>query len=95
MFSFIYKLTGKRRTLASNQKLGRILAFIAGFINAGGFFIIQQYTSHMTGILSLAAYDIALGKFSASLIMIGFIICFLFGASTTTILVIKTLVTAI
>jgi uncharacterized membrane protein YoaK (UPF0700 family) len=43
----------------------------------------------MTGILSLAADDIALGKFSASLIMIGFIICFLFGASTTTILVIK------
>lgn len=89
MFSFIYKLTDKRRTLASNQNLGRILAFIAGFINAGGFFIIQQYTSHMTGILSLAADDIATGKITASFMMLGFVVCFLVGASTTTIIVIK------
>lgn len=89
MFSIFYKLTGKRRTLASNQNLGRVLAFVAGFINAGGFFIIQQYTSHMTGILSLAADDLAIGKFSTGFMMIGFIVCFLLGASATTVLVIK------
>jgi uncharacterized membrane protein YoaK (UPF0700 family) len=89
MFSIFYNLTGKRRTLTSNQNLGRVLAFVAGFINAGGFFIIQQYTSHMTGILSLAADDVAIGKFSAGFMMIGFIVCFLLGASATTVLVIK------
>lgn len=88
-FSFFYRLTGRYRTEALNQNLGRILAFVAGFINAGGFFIIQQYTSHMTGILSLAADEIALGRYAASFLMIGFVFCFLVGACMTTVIVIK------
>lgn len=89
MFYIFNNLTGKRRTFAANQNLGHVLAFVAGFINAGGFFIIQHYTSHMTGMLSLAADDLAVGKFSTSFLMIGFILCFLLGASATTVLVIK------
>jgi uncharacterized membrane protein YoaK (UPF0700 family) len=46
-------LVGKRRTIEANKSLGRCLAFIAGAINAGGFLVVNQYTSHMTGIMSL------------------------------------------
>ena len=38
----IYTLTGKRRTITANRRLGCILACFAGFINAGGFFIVQS-----------------------------------------------------
>ncbi len=87
--TLLYRLTGRHRTDALNRNLGRVLAFVAGFINAGGFFIIQQYTSHMTGIISLAADEIALGRYVSSLLLLGFIVSFLVGASLTTVIVIK------
>ena len=37
---------------ASETQLGLALTFVAGAINAGGFLAVQQYTSHMTGIVS-------------------------------------------
>ncbi len=86
---FIYKLTGKHRTAEANQALGYFLAFIAGFINAGGFFIVQQYTSHMTGIVSIAADNIILGQYSLVMLMLGYIGCFVIGAAFTTMMVIK------
>lgn len=81
-------LAGKRRTLQSNKKLGYSLAFIAGAINAGGFMAVSQYTSHMTGIISLAADNIVLGNWLLAVSMVCYILCFIFGATTTTIFVI-------
>lgn len=85
----LYALTGKRRTITANRRLGCILACFAGFINAGGFFIVQQYTSHMTGILSIAADNIVLEHYTITLLMLGYVACFMMGACTTTIIVIK------
>lgn len=45
-------LVGHRRSPASDYLLATILAFVAGAANAGGFFALGQYTSHMTGYLS-------------------------------------------
>lgn len=87
--NYLKKLISKHRSQKLNENLGLILAFIAGYINAGGYFIVQQYTSHMTGILSISADEIALGHYTIGLIMLGFIFCFIFGASITTIAVIK------
>ena len=42
-------LTGQHRTSDSNRRLGLLLAFNAGAINAGGFLVVKLYTSHMTG----------------------------------------------
>jgi len=81
-------LAGKRRTLQENKKLGYSLAFIAGAINAGGFMAVSQYTSHMTGIISLAADNIVIGNWLLATSMLSYILCFIFGAATTTILVI-------
>lgn len=58
---FARRLTGRRRTAKADRQLGFGLAFVAGAINAGGFLTVQQYTSHMTGIVSAMADNLALG----------------------------------
>lgn len=55
-------LVGHRRSLGSDYLLGVILAVIAGASNAGGFFALGQYTSHMTGYLSTIADSLVAGK---------------------------------
>ena len=45
-------LTGQHRTAATNRLLGGLLAFNAGAINAGGFLLVDMYTSHMTGVIT-------------------------------------------
>ena len=81
------KLASKKRSPARNWQLGILLAPIAGFINAGGFVIVHQYTSHMTGILSSAAYDIGHGEFVLAISVFSYMLCFISGAMFTTILV--------
>ena len=54
-------LVGRARTRHANRQLGVLLAFVAGAVNAGGFLAIRRYTSHMTGVLSGIADDLALG----------------------------------
>jgi uncharacterized membrane protein YoaK (UPF0700 family) len=49
------------RAEASETQLGLSLTFVAGAINAGGFMIVGQYTSHMSGIVSAMADHMALG----------------------------------
>lgn len=80
-------LIGKRRTAAANKSLGRCLAFIAGAINAGGFLVVNQYTSHMTGITSIAADSIALNQWIPAATMLFYIGCFICGAATTAMMV--------
>ena len=63
MIKNILKATGKRRDASSNALLGFFLASIAGAINAGGYFIVEHYTSHMTGIISAAADSIAVSEY--------------------------------
>ena len=53
-------LTGQHRTPATNRLLGGLLAFNAGAINAGGFLLVDMYTSHMTGVIT--DIGIELGK---------------------------------
>ena len=50
------------RSLQTNMRLGAVLAFVAGATNAGGFLAVGTYTSHMTGIVSAAADELALGN---------------------------------
>ncbi|ADW71356.1 YoaK family protein [Granulicella tundricola] len=86
-FSYLRVLTGHERTQKSNRHLARYLAFIAGAVNAGGFLAVRQYTSHMSGIVSAMADNLALG--SLSLLFAGFIAVFSFlaGATCTSLMV--------
>lgn len=63
------------------------MAFVAGAINAGGFLAVQQYTSHMTGIVSAMADNIALGAYDLVLGGAGGLLSFLLGAACSAIMV--------
>lgn len=81
------KLTGRRRTVDADRQLGYVLAFVAGAINAGGFVAVKRYTSHMTGIVSSMADDIAIGETRLLLIGAGAVFSFLIGAACSAILI--------
>jgi uncharacterized membrane protein YoaK (UPF0700 family) len=85
--NYARSLTGPERTAAANRHLGFALAFVAGATNAGGFLAVRQYTSHMTGIVSAMADDLALGSYGLVLAALGPIVSFLLGAACTAVLV--------
>ncbi len=80
-------LTGRDRTAAGNKHLGYALAFVAGAANAGGFLAVQQYTSHMTGIVSSMADALVLGSWVLVVSGCGALLFFLLGAMTSALLV--------
>ena len=84
---YLRKLTGKDRDQKANRHLALFLAFIAGAINAGGYLAVKQYTSHMSGILSSVADNLALGELGMMFAALGALLSFLAGAACTAILV--------
>lgn len=84
---FLRRLSGKRRTDKANEHLGLVLAFVAGAANAGGFLAVQQYTSHMTGILSSMADNLVLGYESLASAGFGAFASFVAGAACSAILI--------
>ncbi len=73
--------------MASNRRLGLLLAFNAGAVNAGGFLVVRLYTSHMTGFVSLLADNLVLGNMVLVLSALGALLAFVSGAAVTAILV--------
>jgi uncharacterized membrane protein YoaK (UPF0700 family) len=85
--NFARGLTGRERTKEANSRLGVVLAFVAGAINAGGFLAVHQYTSHMTGIVSSMADALVLGEYDVALAGLGGLLSFLFGAMASAMMV--------
>ena len=81
------ELVGRDRSRLANRRLGLVLAFVAGAVNAGGFLAVQRYTSHMTGIVSGVADDLALGNGLLALAGLLLVAVFISGAMTTALLV--------
>ncbi len=84
---FLHRLTGKHRTRSANRQLGAVLAFVAGAINAGGFLAVQRYTSHMTGVISGVADDLATGGVMLALAGLASLLAFIAGATCTALLI--------
>jgi uncharacterized membrane protein YoaK (UPF0700 family) len=84
---YLRRLTGSKRTEAANRHLACYLAFIAGATNAGGFLAVHQYTSHMSGIVSAMADNLATGHLSLVTTGIGAVLAFVSGAFLTSLLV--------
>lgn len=80
-------LIGHQRSRNANRALGLLLAAVAGAVNAGGFLAVQRYTSHMTGIVSGVADDLALGHARLALAGVLLVACFIAGAVTSTVLI--------
>jgi uncharacterized membrane protein YoaK (UPF0700 family) len=84
---YLRRLTGRERTDQADQHLARYLVFIAGAANAGGFLAVQQYTSHMSGIVSAMADHLALGDIAVVLAGLGALFSFVSGAAVSAILI--------
>jgi uncharacterized membrane protein YoaK (UPF0700 family) len=69
------------RAEATETQLGLTLTFVAGAINAGGFMIVGQYTSHMSGIVSAMADHVALGLGQVVLAGLLALLSFMAGAA--------------
>ena len=85
--AYVRHLTSRHRTTQANRHLGFTLCFVAGAINAGGFLAVHQYTSHMTGIVSSMADQIALGAYDLVWDGAGGLLSFLAGAASSAMLV--------
>jgi uncharacterized membrane protein YoaK (UPF0700 family) len=86
-FSFLHRLTGRHRTRSANRQLGAVLAFVAGAVNAGGFLAVRRYTSHMTGVISGVADDLAVGDLALALAGLASLLAFMAGAASTALLI--------
>jgi uncharacterized membrane protein YoaK (UPF0700 family) len=85
--NYMRRLAGPERTAAANRQLGFALAFVAGAVNAGGFLAIGRYTSHVTGIVSSMADNLALGRHGLVLAALGAAGAFMLGAASTALMV--------
>lgn len=86
MIRYFRFLSGRERTHEANRHLGLTLAFVAGAVNSGGFLAVSQFTSHMTGILSLIGEHLALGEPTLVLAGLASFAAFLAGAATSAML---------
>jgi uncharacterized membrane protein YoaK (UPF0700 family) len=84
---YLRTLTTPERTDVANRRLGRVLAFVAGAANAGGFLAVGQYTSHMSGIVSALADNLALGDLLLVVAGLSSLFAFVSGAATSAILI--------
>ncbi|MFT4090045.1 MAG: YoaK family protein [Asticcacaulis sp.] len=80
-------LSGRRRTNAGDRRLGIVLAFVAGAINAGGFLAVGAYTSHMSGFVSGVADNLILGQLGLAGAAVIYILSFFSGAVTSSLLI--------
>jgi uncharacterized membrane protein YoaK (UPF0700 family) len=85
--NYLQTLTSPERTRRANLHLGLSLAFVAGATNAGGFLAVSEYTSHMTGVVSSMADDLALGRVDLALDWLSSLLAFIGGSATSAILI--------
>jgi uncharacterized membrane protein YoaK (UPF0700 family) len=78
---------GTERNETADARLGLALCFIAGAVNAGGFLAVGQYTSHMSGIISALADNLALGGIHLVLGGLGAAVAFILGAACSAFLI--------
>lgn len=80
---FLRQLTAVSRTPQANRRLAYFLTFIAGAVNAGGFLAVQQYTSHMSGVVSMIADHMVLGGLAVVVQGMAALLSFVAGAATS------------
>ncbi|WP_243322675.1 MULTISPECIES: YoaK family protein [Geothrix] len=78
---------GALRSETLNRQLAWAMAFIAGAVNAGGFLAVSHYTSHVTGVVSSMADELADGDLATALAALAMMLSFLAGAFVCTTLI--------
>jgi uncharacterized membrane protein YoaK (UPF0700 family) len=80
---------GVKRTYAHNLKLAVLLSLIAGFVNAAGFLGFSALTTNVTGHAALFAEGIAKHDWKMVRLVATWMVLFLAGAFTSSLIVIK------
>jgi uncharacterized membrane protein YoaK (UPF0700 family) len=78
---------GALRSDKLNSQLAWAMAFVAGAVNAGGFLAVGHYTSHVTGVVSSMADELAYGDVTTALAALAMMLSFLGGAFVCTTLI--------
>jgi uncharacterized membrane protein YoaK (UPF0700 family) len=86
-FQYLHLASAHRRAEANDEVLAAVLAFVAGAVNAGGFFAVGQYTSHMTGVVSALADNLALGAIAVAAQLVMMLAAFTAGAAASAVLI--------
>ncbi|TCN32205.1 uncharacterized membrane protein YoaK (UPF0700 family) [Shinella granuli] len=83
MHRYFMRLADRDRSEEADTHLAYLLAFVAGGANAGGFMVVHQYTSHMSGIVSGMADSLVLGQIDIAVLGAGSLVAFVCGAATS------------
>jgi len=78
---------GALRSETLNRQLAWAMAFVAGAVNAGGYLAVSHYTSHMTGVVSSMADEVAEGDLVTAGAALAMMLSFLGGAFVCTTLI--------
>lgn len=87
VIGYLRDVIGSDRNDTTDAHLGLTLCFVAGAVNAGGFLAVGQYTSHMSGMISAMADNLALGGVGLVFGGIGAFLSFVFGAACSAALI--------
>lgn len=83
----MFRHEGPSRSLKTNVLVAGYLAFVAGFVNSGGFIMIGSFTSHVTGSVGRIGTDIAAGEPAAAALAVLLVVTFFAGAFGATLLI--------
>ncbi len=78
---------GKARTHEADRGLACSLAFVAGCLNAAGFYAFGFFSGNMTGNTSALADHVALGELSLAARYFALVVLFILGATASTLLI--------
>jgi diguanylate cyclase (GGDEF)-like protein len=76
----MFKHEGPARSVKKNATLAGYLAFVAGFVNSGGFVMSRSFTSHITGSVGRFSDDLATKQNDAALFAALLVLMFFVGA---------------
>ncbi|MDE2446466.1 MAG: DUF1275 domain-containing protein [Alphaproteobacteria bacterium] len=88
VFVVAHALMAHRRIPITDRLLATLLAAIAGAVNAGGFFAVGKYTSHMTGYVSQVADSLPTGNYALAFSACIAILSFVSGATFSSMMVV-------
>ncbi len=76
----VFRHEGPARDPRLNARIAAYLAWIAGFVNSGGFTLLGTFTSHVTGSVGRASTDLAAGDVGAAFFASLLVFCFFLGS---------------
>jgi len=79
----------RNRAPLENAILALVLPFVAGAVNASGFFIVGTYTSHVSGSVARIGDELAQGHVVSALTAGLFVLAFFTGAVVATLLIVQ------